>query len=229
METKAVGGSENAGGFGQDTLGELGRLLGPSFGFFDDLLSPGGGRLGGAREDLINRSFDRGQNQLASRFGSVGGNSFGSGAATAATRLESERGPKLIEGIGQLQLGGLSQLLPLIGGLAGKDIPQRQMVQQQGGFGQALGLLAPALGAAFGPGGLLAGSAFGGLFGGGGGGGGFGGLSGGGGFLDNFNPIGGNLLPPGSRGGGGFGITPGTFGGINSASSNLPNLDFLNG
>ena len=159
METKSVGGSEGAGEFGGDVLGQLGALLGPSFGFFDDLLSPGGGRLGGAREDLVNRSFDRSSNRLAAQF-SLGGNAFGTPAATAATRLEAERGPGLIESIGQLQLSGLDRILPGIFGLAGKDIPQRQTVQQQGGFGQALGLLAPGLGAAFGPGGLLAGEFF---------------------------------------------------------------------
>lgn len=174
--TKDVGGGP-AVGLGQDFISVLQKLLnsgglgtagspdGPGstggiYGVLQDILSPGAGNVGGAFKDIFSKESDRAVAGLRSRFGTSGGTAFGSPAAYAESLYRSEVGPKLTAGIGNLQLQAIASLIPSLAGLASKGISQRQTVQQSNPITDALGVIAPIAGAAFGPGGLLAGAAF---------------------------------------------------------------------
>src|SRR4029079_16702374 len=83
---------------------------------------------------------------LRSRFGVGGGTAFGTPAAYGESQYRSQVAPQIATQVGNLQLGALGPLLSLMGGIAGRDIPQAESVLQPSGFMQAASIGAPVLG-----------------------------------------------------------------------------------
>ena len=144
------------GSFGGGTAGQraggadpFGSTSGIS-GILNDLLSQGGGRVGGAYSDMISKQGERDVNALRSRFGYSGGTAFGTPAAHGEALLRSETAPKLTAAIGGLQMGALSQLLPIFAGLSGKGIAQREGYLEPAGWLSAIQTAAPFIGAGIG-------------------------------------------------------------------------------
>src|SRR5512134_403030 len=147
---------------GQPTAGDrfnqanpVGSTMGIA-GFLDDLLSGGGGRLGGALATNIENQNTRNIADLRSRFGAAGGQSFGTPAAYAESLYRAEAAPRAATAIGGLQLQALLPLLGLMGQTAGLGIPQRSVTIEPGLLAQLLPGLA---GAATGAGNLMQGIA----------------------------------------------------------------------
>ena len=100
-------------------------------GVLNDILSGSAGQIGGSINDMINRTVQRQALDLRSRYDVSGGNAFGTGARTAETRLRAEAAPQLTQAIGNLQLGAIGQLLPMIASFASKGITQREGAYQE--------------------------------------------------------------------------------------------------
>lgn len=145
-------------------------------GILNDLLAGGAGVIGGNMASMISKQSDRDVNALRARSGLGGASAFGTPASYAEAQLRSDTAPKLVNAIGGLQQGVLSQLLPLFANLSSKGIAQREGTYQENpwataaqigltGAGTALGFMAG------GPGGAAVGnkigSSAGGMFGGG--------------------------------------------------------------
>jgi hypothetical protein len=169
MKNKTVGGSGtglggdfaswlqgglSGGGFGGKDSGGIGGLL-------NNILGGGAGTLGGALSTMLQTQQTNDVNSIRSRYGVGGGTGFGSPAAYGESTYRAQAAPQITSAIGNLQMGALNSILPILAGTAGKDIPQAQVQSQQNPFVQALGIAAPLLG------GLASGGAFSGMFGGG--------------------------------------------------------------
>lgn len=119
-------------------------------GVLNDILSGGAGQLGGSLQQLISRDTDRQADALRARFGLGGGTAFGTPAAFAEGTLRSEQAPNLVNAIGGLQLNAIGQLLPLMAGLAGRGISQRETIAQPSPWASAAAIGAPIIGAGLG-------------------------------------------------------------------------------
>lgn len=149
-------GGLNTGSFGggsatQRTNGAnpVGSTMGIA-GVLNDILSGGAGQLGGSLQQLISRDTERQADQLRARFGLGGGTAFGTPAAYAESNLRAEQAPQLTQAIGGLQLGAIGQLLPLLAGLAGRGISQRETIAQPSPWASAAAIGAPIIGAGLG-------------------------------------------------------------------------------
>jgi hypothetical protein len=149
-------GGLNTGSFGggsatQRTQGAnpVGQTQGIA-GILNDILSGGAGQLGGSMQDLISRDTNRQADALRARFGLGGGTAFGTPAAYAESNLRAEQAPNLVNAIGGLQLGAIGQILPLIAGLAGRGISQRETVASPSPWASAAAIGAPIIGAGLG-------------------------------------------------------------------------------
>lgn len=130
--------ANNANPFGS-TIGIAGVL--------NDILSGGAGTLGGSLNELISRSTENQAKALRSQFSAGGGSAYGTPAAYAEAVLRSQQAPALANAVGGLQLNALSQLFPMISGLAGKGIAQRETIAQPSTFSSVVGSIAPLIGA----------------------------------------------------------------------------------
>jgi hypothetical protein len=128
-------------------------------GILNDILSGGGGKIGGSFQDMITKQEGRDVNALRSRFGASGGTAFGTPGAYAESLLRSETAPKLTSAIGNLQLSALQPLMQIMAQLSGKGISQREVTQQPSGLANFASIAAPIAGSIFGGplGGMLGG------------------------------------------------------------------------
>lgn len=171
-------GGLNTGSFGGTSAAQRAQGADPMgatqgiAGVLNDILAGGAGQLGGSLNQLISRDTERQSDALRARFGLGGGTAFGTPAAYAESNLRSEQAPKLANAVGGLQLGAIGQLLPLIAGLAGRGISQREVVASPSPWASAAAIGAPIIGAGLGAlagnpmAGAAAGNAVGGAFGG---------------------------------------------------------------
>lgn len=131
-------------------------------GVLNDILAGGAGQLGGSLSDMISKDTERQTNALRARFGVGGGQAFGSPAAYAESMLRAEQAPRLTQAIGGLQMQALNQLMPIMAGLAGKGISQRETIAQPNPIASGVAAIAPIAGAVIGsfggPGGTAAGA-----------------------------------------------------------------------
>lgn len=119
-------------------------------GVLNDILSGGAGQLGGSLQQLISQDTERQAGALRSRFGLGGGTAFGTPAAYAESQLRAQQAPQLTQAIGGLQLSAIGQLLPLIAGLAGRGISQRETIASPSPWASAAAIGAPIIGAGLG-------------------------------------------------------------------------------
>lgn len=153
MLQQAITGSGSFGGVtagqranGADPVGSTGGVMG----ILANLLSGGAGEIGGSMSEMITKQADRDVNALRERFSVGGGASFGTPAAYAESLLRSETAPKLTQAVGGLQMQALSQLLPIIAGISGRGISQRENIASPGAGASAIATLAPIAGTAIG-------------------------------------------------------------------------------
>lgn len=157
-----------SGSFGGGTAGQrfaganpMGSSMGIA-GVLNDILAGGAGQLGGSMQQMISQDTNRQADALRSRYGVGGGMGFGTPAAFAESMLRSEQAPKLTQAIGGLQMQALNQLMPIMAGLAGKGISQRETIAQPNPVASGVAAVAPIAGAIIGsfggPGGTAAGA-----------------------------------------------------------------------
>jgi hypothetical protein len=171
-KTKTVGGSKGGMSLSDDFMTVMGQLLNGGqtgrpagtgavdstkgvAGVLNDVLSGGGGNMGGALAKLLEKSQERNVNNLRGRFGASGGMAFGTPAAHAEAVYRAEAAPQIATQVGEMQLKALSPLLGLYGGITDKNTPQAQTVQEKSAFSQVLdvaGQLAPVAANFFTPG-----------------------------------------------------------------------------
>lgn len=153
---KFLQGGLNTGSFGGVSATQQAQNANPMgstygiAGVLNDILSGGGGRIGGSLQDLISRDTERQAGALRSRFGLGGGTAFGTPAAYAESNLRSQQAPQLTQAIGGLQLQALGQILPLLAGFASKGISQRETVASPSPWASAAAIGAPIIGAGLG-------------------------------------------------------------------------------
>lgn len=182
MNQKQVGGSGT--GLGHDFAGWLQQGLNTGYfgagspagvgaaahtqgisGVLNDILSGGAGKLGGSLGQLLQTQQTNDIGALRSRFGVGGGTAFGTPAAYAESQYRSQAAPQIATQVGGLQMGALGQLLPLLGGMAGRDIPQAENYFQPSGLSQFASIAAPVAGGILGgPLGASIGAGLGGFF-----------------------------------------------------------------
>lgn len=171
-KTKTVGGSKAGMGLSDDFVAALGELLNGGqtgrpagnkavtsttgvMGVLSDILSGGGGKVGGGLADLLQKSQERNVNNLRARFGAEGGTAFGTPAAYAESLYRAEAAPQIATQVGKLQLDALSPLLSAYTNVFDKNTPQAQTIQQKSALGQIVdvaGQLAPVAADIFAPG-----------------------------------------------------------------------------
>lgn len=149
-------------GFQQNAADNMGRAdpIGKTDGIFGniwDILSPGGGNVGGALKAMIQQNTKDEVGASRARFTQSGGVSRGTPAAVAEGTIRAREGPALTSAIGGLQMNAIQSLLPIISALAGKGIAQREestvfqpntwlsVLQALGGAAQGAGALASGL------------------------------------------------------------------------------------
>lgn len=153
MKTKEVGGGPatgladnyvsmlqqlmNSGGMGTAGSPQVGSG-GDIMSVLADILGAGGGKAGGAINQLLSKQQERDVNNIRARFGMSGGTAFGTPAAHAESLYRAEAAPHIAQAITGMQLQAIMPLLQQIGGLSQMGIPQRQVIQQKTGLGQAL-------------------------------------------------------------------------------------------
>ena len=154
-ETKTVGGGGAAGGLSNNLISVLQKLLNggglgtggsPSapgttqdiYGVLSDILKGANGNAGSAISKLLSTQQTRDINGLRSQFGVSGGMGFGTPAAYAESNYRAGAAPQITSAITGLQLQAISQLLPGMFGLAGRAIPQAEIVQTPGALDQIL-------------------------------------------------------------------------------------------
>lgn len=143
LNTGSFGGASSMQRFGgADPMGATGGIAG----ILNDLLSSGGGKIGGALSQQIKSSTEDNVGALRARFGASGGTAFGTPAAYAEGVLRSQQAPQLVSAIGGLQMQALSPILQLLGGLSQKGIAQREGYLQPSKFASTVGTLAPIVG-----------------------------------------------------------------------------------
>lgn len=138
----------NTGGLGTAGSPDAAGTTGGVFGVLSDILSGGGGKIGGSLSQLLSKQTERDVNAIRARFGASGGAAFGTPAAFAESQYRAEAAPRAATAIGELQLQALAPLLQGAFGLSQLGIAPRQLVQQKSGLGQALGTFAQIGGAA---------------------------------------------------------------------------------
>lgn len=138
----------NGGGIGTAGSPDAGGSTGSIMGILADLLSPGAGRAGGSIKQLLDKQTERDVNAIRSRFGASGGTAFGTPAQHAESLFRAEAAPRITQAISGLQLQALFPLLQQIGQFSSMGIAPRQLVQQKGFLGEALGTVAGVAGAA---------------------------------------------------------------------------------
>lgn len=141
-----AGGGSAAGNFANNGISAI----------FNDILSPGAGKLGGALGETIQNQKQFDLSSILGRFGAGGGMSFGSPAAYGASNYLAKEAPAEALGIGNLQMSALAPILNMMMGIGQKGISQRQTMVQPSDLSQALSVIAPVAGAAFGAGGAFA-------------------------------------------------------------------------
>lgn len=92
----------------------------------DDILSAGGGKVGGALQEIIQQDVTKQVGDVRGRFGASGGTSRGSPAAIAESMIRSQSAPAITSAIGGLQMSALTPILSLITQFAGKGVAQRE-------------------------------------------------------------------------------------------------------
>ena len=157
-KTKTVGGSPQGLALSNDFMTMMGALLNGGStgqpagskaytattgvaGVLSDILSGGGGKVGGSLATLLQKSQERNIGNLRARFGASGGMSHGTPAAFAEALYRSEAAPQIATQVGKLQLEALSPLLNIYAGITDKSIPDAQIVQEKSGLAQAFGTL----------------------------------------------------------------------------------------
>lgn len=158
MKYSTQGGSGT--GFGQDfasfLMGGLNGNFGGSGGsqntgiggFLNNVLGGGAGTLGGAMQQMLQTQQTNDINSIRSRYGVGGGTGFGTPAAYGEATYRAQAAPQITSAIGNLQMNALNSILPMMSGMASRDIPQAQTVGQQNPWVQAAGVLAPLAGGA---------------------------------------------------------------------------------
>lgn len=166
--TKTVGGSGQQGqDLSSDFLKTLQQLLGGqsggigpgnpaggnafgstagAAGVLQDILGQGAGNIGGALQQLLQRTQDRDVNKIKEGFRASGGAQFGTPGAYAEGMYRGEAAPNITKAIGDLQLGAANNIMQLLGGVYRNETPQAQLQNDPGLFSQILqgvGSLAP--------------------------------------------------------------------------------------
>lgn len=95
-------------------------------GVLNDILSGGGGKLGGSLGELIKMNQERDIGAIRSRFGASGGMSLGTPAAFAESSYRAQAAPQAASAIGQLQLSAMEPILRSLLSLSGIGTPQAQ-------------------------------------------------------------------------------------------------------
>lgn len=127
--TEWLGNALNTGTFG---TGNVGGMAGSGAmtqtagftGVLNDVLSQGGGNIGGALGELIKQRQSADIGDIRARFGASGGTSLGTPAAFAESSYRAQAAPQSAVAIGQLQLSALEPILRSILSLSGLGIPQ---------------------------------------------------------------------------------------------------------
>jgi len=156
-KTETVGGSKSGKALSNDFVGLLSDLLngggiganqaagsnavGGVRGTFQDLLSQGAGKVGGALGEILKQQQIGDVGALRSRFGAQGGMSFGTPAAYAESQYRAQAAPQATAQIGKLQLEALGPLLQQYLSVYNKETPGAQTIQKKTGLGQALGVV----------------------------------------------------------------------------------------
>jgi hypothetical protein len=154
-QTKTVGGG-SATGLGNQWVNFLQQGLGGAFGgpgagaqsgiggTLNGLFSGGAGRVGGAMASMLGTQQQQSIDALRARYSGMGGigSTLGSGAGSAEAIYRAQAAPQITSAIGQLQLQGLNSILPQIGQMAGRGIPQAQTITQPSEFSQIMGGIA---------------------------------------------------------------------------------------
>lgn len=107
---------------GADPVGQTQGISG----VISDLLSGGGGNIGGSLAKLIQMHQTQDIGDLRARFGASGGVAFGTPAAYAESAYRAKAAPEAATAIGSLQLSAIMPLLNMITQLSGKGIPQAE-------------------------------------------------------------------------------------------------------
>lgn len=138
-------------------------------GVLNDILSGGGGNLGGSLGQLLKTQQNNDVESLRARFGVGGGTAFGTPAQYAESTYRAQAAPQIATQVGGLQMNALNSILPLIASLSQKGIAQREGTYQPSTLAQVAQVGLPIAGAtlgflAGGPGGAAAGSSIAGSF-----------------------------------------------------------------
>lgn len=139
----------NTGSFGGTSAAQQAGAANPAgstqgiFGVLNDILSGGGGNIGGAFQQLIQQDVDRQAGELRSRFTTGGGTAFGTPAAFGEALLRAESAPRITSAVGDLQLRALGQILPGIFGMAQQGTAPRETIATPSTFSQILQAGAP--------------------------------------------------------------------------------------
>lgn len=133
----------NTGGMGTAGSPDAFGTTGGVFGILSELLSPGAGRPGASMSAMLSKQHERDVAGLRARYGAGGGVAFGTPAAHAESLYRAEAAPRETQAITGLQLQALMPLLGQIGQFSQMGIAPRQIVQEKGFLGEALGTIAP--------------------------------------------------------------------------------------
>ena len=125
------------GGAGPAGAGSMTQTAGLA-GLFNDILSGGAGKIGGALQTMINQQNTQNVADLRSRYGAFGGTGFGTPAAYAESQYRAQEPAQTTAAIGNLQLSAMTPLLQSIMGLSAKGIPQAESVIQPSAFSQVM-------------------------------------------------------------------------------------------
>lgn len=140
----------NTGTFGNSQMNSADPMASTKgiAGILNDILSSGGGKLGGGLGAMIARQNANNVANLRARFGAGGGTSSGTPGAYAEASYNAQHAEDAPVAIGQLQLSALQPLLSLISGASAIGTPQAQTVMQQSDLAAGLQGLAAVGGAA---------------------------------------------------------------------------------
>lgn len=140
--TRAGNNQAQAGTAG--ALTNTGNGPGGIYNIIQDILSQGGGSLGGHLGSQIERGVNEGRADVASRFSSVGGGQ-GSSTAQAIARYNAEQADAVPLGVANLQMSTIQPLLQMIQQMAGRGVTQREGVMEQNPWLQGITALAGAV------------------------------------------------------------------------------------
>jgi hypothetical protein len=164
---KRVGGTKGGEGLSEDFVNQLRQLLMGQSGqvgagnvpgagamqqgqgaadIYGSVLGQGAGNIGGALQQLLQRTQDRDVMKLKEAGRASGGAQFGTPGQYAEGVYRGEAAPNIMEAIGKLQMGAAKDIFGLINDVYKNETPQAKMETQPGVFSsimKGIGAIAP--------------------------------------------------------------------------------------